>query len=166
MLRPGPRIGRREARGWALTACATGAAWTSSAISCRPSDLHRRCSRWCTGRLLESTGQESFDLVTCVHGLHYVGDKLAVLERARGLTDDGMFVASFDPNGVRYADGSPARQALTAALRKAGFGNDARPQDRLRPPQVRLPFAYLGADDTAGPNYTGQPAVWSHYAPL
>ena len=26
-----------------------------------------------------------------------------------------------------------------------------------------LPFEYLGADDKAGPNYTGQPAVDSYY---
>ena len=26
-----------------------------------------------------------------------------------------------------------------------------------------LSYVYLGADDTAGPNYTGQPAVNSHY---
>ena len=26
-----------------------------------------------------------------------------------------------------------------------------------------LPYRYLGADDRAGPNYTGQPAVDSYY---
>jgi hypothetical protein len=28
---------------------------------------------------------------------------------------------------------------------------------------VHLPYTYLGADDHAGANYTGQPAVNSHY---
>jgi len=28
---------------------------------------------------------------------------------------------------------------------------------------VSRPLAYLGANDTAGPNFTGQPAVNSHY---
>jgi hypothetical protein len=32
-----------------------------------------------------------FDLITCVHGLHYVGDKLATVTRAASwLTDDGL----------------------------------------------------------------------------
>lgn len=29
---------------------------------------------------------------------------------------------------------------------------------------MTLPYAYLGADDGTGPNYTGQPAVDSYYA--
>ncbi|GAB3891420.1 hypothetical protein GCM10029964_064560 [Kibdelosporangium lantanae] len=32
--------------------------------------------------------------------------------------------------------------------------------------QVHLPVQYLGADDQAGPNYTGQPAVNSYYGEL
>jgi len=28
---------------------------------------------------------------------------------------------------------------------------------------VDLPYTYLGADDRAGANYTGQPAVHSYY---
>jgi trans-aconitate methyltransferase len=48
------------------------------------------------------------DLVTCVHGLHYVGDKLAVLARAASwLTDDGLLAASFDTRTIRL-DGKPA----------------------------------------------------------
>ena len=36
---------------------------------------------------LESPGK--YDLITCVHGLHYIGDKLSLLERAASwLTDD------------------------------------------------------------------------------
>ncbi|MEV5828344.1 class I SAM-dependent methyltransferase [Spirillospora sp. NPDC052242] len=108
------------------------------------------------------------DLVTCVHGLHYVGDKLGLLARAASwLTDDGLLVADFDPRSVRLADGSPAGRPLTAALRRAGFGHDARRRRiTLRGRrEVTLPYRYLGADDRAGPNYTGQPAVDSYYAP-
>ncbi|HEX8629318.1 MAG TPA: hypothetical protein VF755_14225 [Catenuloplanes sp.] len=36
---------------------------------------------------------------------------------------------------------------------------------RTGPAQVRLAYTYLGADDHAGANYTGQPAVDSYYAP-
>lgn len=108
-----------------------------------------------------------FDLITCVHGLHYVGDKLAVLTRATSwLTVDGVFAASFDTTSVRRADGEPLGRALTAALRNNGFHYDSRNRRVTRSSRnadPALPFTYLGADDAAGPNYTGQPAVHSYY---
>ncbi|MFJ5988847.1 class I SAM-dependent methyltransferase [Lentzea sp. NPDC092896] len=112
---------------------------------------------------------QSVDLVTCVHGLHYVGDKLGLLTRAASwLTPGGRFVASFDVAGVRRVDGTLFGRALTTALRGAGFSYDGR--RRLvgyeGPGRPLLPFVYLGADDRAGPNYTGQPAVHSRYEPL
>lgn len=61
-----------------------------------------------------------FDLITCVHGLHYIGDKLAVLTRiASWLTDDGQFSADLDLDSIRLADGRPAGRKLAAALRDA-----------------------------------------------
>ncbi|USX51944.1 class I SAM-dependent methyltransferase [Lentzea sp. HUAS12] len=109
------------------------------------------------------------DLVTCVHGLHYVGDKLGLLVRAASwLAPGGQLVANFDVSGVRRADHSPFGRVLTKALRDNGFSYDTR--KRLvsfeGPGRPRLPFAYSGADDRAGPNYTGQPAVHSYYEPL
>lgn len=109
---------------------------------------------------------EPVDLVTCVHGLHYVGDKLGLLARAASwLRPGGRFVANFDTTSVRRADGTPFGRILTKALRDNGFTYDNRRHlvsftGQGRP---RLPFAYLGADDKAGPNYTGQPAVFSCY---
>ncbi|WP_245782729.1 class I SAM-dependent methyltransferase [Actinokineospora terrae] len=45
--------------------------------------------KWVPGR--------AYDLITCVHGLHYVGDKLGLLEKvASWLTEDGLFVANLD----------------------------------------------------------------------
>jgi len=79
----------------------------------------------------------------------------------------GRLVANFDVDSVRRADGTPFGRVLTKALREAGFTYDT-PERRIgyvgggRP---RLPFAYLGADAKAGPNYTGQPAVHSCYEP-
>jgi SAM-dependent methyltransferase len=110
-----------------------------------------------------------FDLITCVHGLHYVGDKLGVLARVlRWLTPAGLFVADLDLTSVRLPDGRPAGRRLTALLRAAGMTYDAR-RHRISctgPRHLDLPYAYLGADDRAGPNYTGQAAVHSHYRPL
>ncbi|MBE1534813.1 class I SAM-dependent methyltransferase [Actinomadura algeriensis] len=108
------------------------------------------------------------DLITCVHGLHYVGDKLGLLARAASwLTGTGLLVADFDPRSVRLADGSPAGRPMAAALRRAGFSYDSRRRRiSLRGRrEVTFPYRYLGADDRAGPNYTGQPAVDSHYSP-
>ncbi|MDD9380586.1 class I SAM-dependent methyltransferase [Streptomyces sp. ZAF1911] len=112
----------------------------------------------------------TYDLITCVHGLHYVGDPLGLLTRAAGwLAPGGLLIAHLDPDALRLPDGAPAGRAAVAALRAAGFRYSARHHRvALDGPgrAVRLPFRYLGADPAAGPNYTGQPAVGSHYEPL
>lgn len=111
----------------------------------------------------------TYDLITCVHGLHYVGDQLGLLARAASwLAADGLLIAHVDPASLRGADGAPAGRAALAVLRAAGFRYSAR-HHRLSlhgPRTVRLPFRYLGADPAAGPNYTGQPAVASYYEPV
>jgi ubiquinone/menaquinone biosynthesis C-methylase UbiE len=108
----------------------------------------------------------SFDLITCVHGLHYVGDKLAVIARAvNALTDSGLFVADFDATSIRLPDGRPANRLVAAAFRTGGLSYDAR-RHRITchgRREIQLPLANLGADDRAGPNYTHQPAVHSYY---
>jgi SAM-dependent methyltransferase len=108
-----------------------------------------------------------FDLITCVHGLHYLGDKLSLLVRAASwLTGGGLFAANLDLTSIRLATGTAAGPPLATALREAGFEYDRR-RKRIRrtgPAQVSLPYRYLGADAKAGPNYTGQPAVNSVYA--
>jgi SAM-dependent methyltransferase len=105
---------------------------------------------------------EQYDLVTCVHGLHYVGDKLGVLTNAASwLAEDGLLVANLDVASVRTGLG----RRLATALRANGLEYDGR-RRRITcrgPRAVRLPFRYRGADDQAGPNYTGQPAVNSYY---
>lgn len=112
------------------------------------------------------TPDRTFDLITCVHGLHYVGDKLGVLSRIlRWLTPRGRFVADLDLSSVRLEDGRPAGRPLTTVLRKAGVDYDAR-RHRIScfgPKELIFPYGYIGADDSAGANYTGQPAVHSYY---
>jgi SAM-dependent methyltransferase len=108
-----------------------------------------------------------FDLITCVHGLHYVGDKLAVLTRAASwLSPHGHLIADLDLSAIDLTGGPAAARQLAARLRAAGFAYDPR-RHRVTCTghrDIRLPYAYLGADDQAGPGYTGQPAVRSHYA--
>ncbi|MEU8346528.1 methyltransferase domain-containing protein [Spirillospora sp. NPDC048832] len=125
--------------------------------------------RFVTGSVVEWAPGVRFDLITCVHGLHYVGDKLGALSRiASWLTGDGLFVANFDARSVRPADGASTGLRLTAQLRAQGFAYDSarRRVSRRGCGDVRFPYRYLGADDHAGPNYTGQPAVDSCYEPL
>ena len=125
-------------------------------------------------RLIESSltswrPERSFDLITCVHGLHYVGDKLGLITRACSwLAEDGLFVASLDVANLKLHDGRAASRYPASDLRAAGLGYDRRRRlvtCRGRK-AVALPYRYLGADDGAGPNCTGQPAVDSHYEPI
>lgn len=113
------------------------------------------------------TPDAPFDLITCVHGLHYVGDKLGLLCRAATwLTPTGRLMADLDLTAIRRADGRPLGRPLATRLRAAGFEYNARRKritlDGGR--EVRLPYRYVGADPAAGPNYTGQESVHSHYA--
>jgi ubiquinone/menaquinone biosynthesis C-methylase UbiE len=116
-----------------------------------------------TASLLSWTPDRAYDLITCVHGLHYIGDKLGLLFRAASwLTDDGLLVADFDVASVRIAE---LPTPLAQVLRRAGFAYDARKKIVQRRGRLvtSCAYAYLGADDRDGPNYTGQPAVASYY---
>ena len=109
-----------------------------------------------------------FDLITCVHGLHYVGDKLGLIAHAASwLTDEGLFVANLDPKNLKLADGQPAGRKVMSDLRRVGIGYDRNKRLLIGRGRraVSLTYSYLGADDAAGPNYTGQPAVDSYYRP-
>jgi SAM-dependent methyltransferase len=108
-----------------------------------------------------------YALVTCIHGLHYVGDKLAAIAKAVArLQPEGLFIASLDLANFRHVDGQPAGQAIAAQLRKHGFIYDTRRHllSCRGPRGVDFELQYLGANTEAGPNYTGQPAVNSFYA--
>lgn len=106
-----------------------------------------------------------FDLITCVHGLHYVGDKLGLIARAASwLSPNGRFVAHLDLDEIVLRPGSSTR-GIGAILKRAGVHYDRRRRvvacEGCR--SIAFPVRYLGADDSAGPNSTGQPSVASHY---
>jgi hypothetical protein len=107
-----------------------------------------------------------YALATCVHGLHYIGDKLgAIAKIVASLAPDGILLANLDLANIRFADGSPAGRLIVSRLRKYGLQYNAR-RHLLRcqgPRTLTIGLNYLGADDTAGPNYTRQPAVDSYY---
>ena len=106
------------------------------------------------------------DLITCVHGLHYIGDKLGVLQMAvSALKVDGYMIAHLDLNNLHLDSAEGSRKTIKQWLVESGFRYDPRRRILSRVGRAELtPFwTYLGADDTAGPNSTGQPAVTSHY---
>ena len=113
---------------------------------------------------------ERFDLITCVHGLHYVGDKLGILQRASGwLKEGGLLAMHLDYRNLRIQGRSSFGPQIGKDLRRAGF-RYTRGRHLLtcgaQPRRYDLPYRYLGADDSAGPNYTRQDAVDSHYERL
>ncbi|MBV1853068.1 class I SAM-dependent methyltransferase [Catellatospora tritici] len=111
----------------------------------------------------------AYDLITCAHGLHYVGDKLGVLARAlTWLSPGGTLAVHLDLASIRLTDGTDLGRTLRRLLRESHVDYDARRRivTCVGPRELDLPFAYAGADDRAGPNYTGQPAVDSYYRPL
>jgi len=108
-----------------------------------------------------------YDLITSVQGLHYIGDKLALLQIAASwLTRDGVFIANLDPSNLRFEDSSSGARTILANLRKHGFIFNSRKRlIRLNgKKEIELRYSYLGGDDKAGPNHTGQPAVTSYYS--
>jgi SAM-dependent methyltransferase len=118
--------------------------------------------------LIDWQPEQQFDLITCVHGLHYIGDKLGLIARACGwLKSDGFFIAKLDDENLKLVDGASHR-ALLQTVRGAGLKYNRRShriscQGRK---QITFPYQYVGADDRAGPNYTKQPAVDSYYRRL
>jgi SAM-dependent methyltransferase len=118
------------------------------------------------GSLAEWQADRPFDLITCVHGLHYIGDKLGLIARAASwLTKTGVFVASLDLNNIKCRETKAAGRVIGKALRASGLEYDSRKKLVSCPGYRRVEFGlrYLGADDQAGPNYTKQPVVDSYY---
>jgi SAM-dependent methyltransferase len=107
-----------------------------------------------------------FDLITCVHGLHYIGDKLQLIQQACSwLTVEGVFLANLDLQNLRLGSGQSAARTISHRLRALGIEYHSRKKLIARQGRidVEFPWHYLGADDQAGPNYTGQPVVNSYY---
>ncbi len=107
-----------------------------------------------------------YDLITCVHGLHYVGDKLAILARAVSwLAEEGTFAANLDLANLKFAENPGIGRGFATELQRYGFQWNRRRRLIMCHGAKFLcfPYRYLGASDQAGPNYTGQPAVDSYY---
>ena len=76
-------------------------------------------------RAREPEGQ--FGLITCVHGLHYIGDKLGLIARAASWpVEGGRFVANLALENVKFADDPRSDRKMAAGLRHAGLEYDRR----------------------------------------
>src|SRR5437667_2497021 len=109
------RLAGQGAVSWLDLCCGTGRAlieaadvfaWADSKLTITGLDLvgcfHEAPAGLRHLRLVETSLSEwnamtPIDLITCVHGLHYIGDKLAIVKRALGwLKPDGVFAANLD----------------------------------------------------------------------
>ncbi len=120
------------------------------------------------GAIAEFKPPCSYDLITCIHGLHYIGDKLDLIQRAASwLKSDGRFAANLDLANFKQLEPKPSiiGPAVMKELKRQGLGYSDRRHlltcEGHR--QVQMPYVYGGADDQAGANYTGQPVVDSYY---
>jgi len=104
------------------------------------------------------------DLVTIIHGLHYIGDKIDLIIRAiASLKPDGVFIGNLDLENIIIEGGS--KNSLSDFFKKNDITYNHKKKliwaDGRR--EIKSRFRYLGADDAAGPNYTGQDVVSSYY---
>jgi SAM-dependent methyltransferase len=116
--------------------------------------------------LREWAAKTEYDLITCVHGLHYVGDKLGLIARAASwLKSDGLFLGHLDLDNVKLATGRWLGGALGKQFKRSGLTYDrGRRLISCRGKRhVELSWVFAGA--AAGPNFTGQAAVDSYYSP-
>lgn len=181
------KLQKQHEAAWLDLCCGTGRALIQAAEAFRKSGMDSRvkltgvdlvpifdpigpgldCVRLITAPVEKWKTAEAFDLVTCVHGLHYIGDKLGIVQRAAGwLKDGGVLMMHLDYRNLRISGQKSSGAQFGKDLHRTGFRyvlgrrlltNSGQTSRRL------LPYRYLGADDLAGANYTGQAAVDSYY---
>lgn len=123
------------------------------------------CLQFEVKSLVGLTYDESYDLITCVHGLHYVGDKLAVLSAAlKALSETGMFIANLDLKSIKI-EGMRDPKYLQNKFKdfKVSYNSRRKILSCIGTRNIDFNLQYLGADENAGPNYTGQEAVDAYY---
>lgn len=118
-----------------------------------------------SGSVVNYKISEKFDLITCCHGIHYLGDKLQVIENSiNNLNSEGLFIANLDLRNIEIKGESS--DFIKKQFRNFGieYNSRTRIMKKFGPAEVTFELDYLGANDTAGPNYSGQDAVNSFYS--
>jgi SAM-dependent methyltransferase len=125
------------------------------------------CLQLETGSLVDWKANDQYDLITCVHGLHYIGDKLKVItEVLKAISPQGLFIANFDLKCIKVED-NPDNSTLVRLFKNHQIDYNSRRKIITCKGQrdISINLTFKGADDKAGPNYTGQNAVDSYYCP-
>ena len=129
-------------------------------------DKRLTCIEFETVSLVNWIPDQTYDLITCSHGLHYIGDKIKVIETSiQALHPQGWFVANLDLNNL-VIQGDDTKAYLKTVFKKFGVLYNSRTKllKQNGGNQICFNLKYLGANDTYGPNYTGQDSVTSHYS--
>ncbi len=125
-----------------------------------------KCVKFVSESLIDWKPDQLYDLITCVHGLHYLGDKLKVIENGiRALNPFGLFIANIDLSNI-VIQGKSTKSYLKDLFEQHCLAYNSRRKvlERVGNADVKFNLNYLGADDNYGPNYTGQDSVTSYYA--
>jgi 2-polyprenyl-3-methyl-5-hydroxy-6-metoxy-1,4-benzoquinol methylase len=130
-----------------------------------PVDTQISCLDLEVNSVVDWQSDSTYDLITCSHGLHYLGDKLKVITAAiTSLKPNGYFIAHLDLTNIQVKSTNS-----DVFLRKLFIRNNLHYNIRNKLITRKgagtfvAELRYLGADDQAGPNYTGQGAVTSYY---
>jgi ubiquinone/menaquinone biosynthesis C-methylase UbiE len=111
----------------------------------------------------------AYDLITMVHGLHYVGDKIGlIIKAASTLKKDGIFMANLDIKNIEITNSKNTKKALKSYFDESKINYNARTKmlTIIGAKNIENRFSFIGADDKAGINYTGQSVVDSFYSIL
>ena len=128
-------------------------------------DKNLTCVEFESGSLNDWKPEQHYDLITCVHGLHYLGDKLKIIEVAiNALKPTGLFTANLDLRNIAF-QGTNTNSYLKDSFKKFGVDYNSRTKvlKHIGGTAINFNLKYLGADDEYGPNYTGQDSVTSYY---
>jgi ubiquinone/menaquinone biosynthesis C-methylase UbiE len=80
---------------------------------------HIQCLRFEVGSVVQHIPEGNYDLITCVHGLHYIGDKLKVLrEFLLRLKPKGVLLANLDLKNIKI-NGKSSNQRLIRIWKQA-----------------------------------------------
>lgn len=118
------------------------------------------------GSVAEWQPTVQYDLITCIHGIHYIGDKLGAIRHClQQLKEDGLLAINLDPINLKDEKGQVLQAQWKAIIRQKGWKYNARRHLLMITGKQNWSekWQYLGADDQAGPNYSGQPVVDSYY---
>jgi len=107
-----------------------------------------------------------YDLISCIHGLHYIGDKLQLIQKAiAALKPSGQFIGNIDLDNIKFTSEESMKRFLLKAFKenKVDYNSRKRMLSCSGTKNLQFNVAYKGANDKAGKNYTGQEVVDSYY---